>query len=59
MEEAGRRLAYGPFDLEDVKTIVEWKSARRMDRIKLKNPEHRSERETKAATPPDGEPADH
>jgi transposase len=39
MEEAGRRLGYGPFDLEDVKTIVEWKSARRMDRFKLNSPE--------------------
>jgi hypothetical protein len=39
MEEAGRRLVYGPFDLEDVKTIVEWKSARRMDRFKLNSPE--------------------
>jgi replication-associated recombination protein RarA len=39
MEEAGRRLVYGPLDLEDVKTIVEWKSARRMDRFKLSSPE--------------------
>ena len=29
MEEVGGRLVDGTFDLEDVKTIVEWKSPRR------------------------------
>jgi hypothetical protein len=39
MEEAGRRLVNRPFNLEDVKTIVEWKSPRRMDRFKLNRAE--------------------
>ncbi len=39
MEEAGRRLLNSQFNLEDVKTIVEWKSPRRMDRFKLNSPE--------------------
>jgi hypothetical protein len=39
MEEAGWRLVNGPFDLEDAKTVVGWKSARRMDQFKLNRPE--------------------
>jgi hypothetical protein len=39
MEEAGERLVRGPFNLMDVETIVEWKSARRMDRFRLNSPE--------------------
>ena len=39
MEEAGWRLVYGPFDLEDAKTIVGWKSPRRMDRFSLNRTE--------------------
>jgi hypothetical protein len=30
MEEVGGRLVNGTFDVEDVKTIVEWKSPRRV-----------------------------
>jgi hypothetical protein len=39
MEEAGSRLVNGPFHLEDAKTIVGWKSPRRMDQFKLNSPE--------------------
>jgi hypothetical protein len=39
MEEAGRRLVSGPFNLADVETVVEWKSPRRMDRFKLNSAE--------------------
>lgn len=39
MEEAGRRLVCGPFNLTDVETIVAWKSPRRMDRFKLNSAE--------------------
>ena len=35
MEEAGRRLVNGPFNLADAETIVNWKSPRRMDRFRL------------------------
>lgn len=35
IEEAGRRLVNGPFHIEDAKTIVEWKSPRRMDQFNL------------------------
>jgi hypothetical protein len=39
-EEAGWRLVNGPFDIEDVKTIVRWKSHRRMDLFDLNDTEH-------------------
>jgi len=34
-EEAGWRLVNGPFDMEDVRTIVRWKSHRRIDLFEL------------------------
>lgn len=38
-EDAGWRLVNRPFDTEDAKTIVRWKSHRRMDLFELNSPE--------------------